>query len=415
MKPIVIALKDLTRSFRSVFALVFMFGIPLMVTGMFYLMFGNMANTETGFDLPRTRVVIANLDEGNAQAGELGKMVVETLQGKDFSSLMDVSTVSDAGEARKMVDSQQAGVAIIIPADFSNSFTDSNAVAEIEVYKDPTLTIGPGIVQSVLNAFTDNFAGVKITVAQALKQAEAGQIEYAQINQILGQYMANIETNADPRQLLDLRAPAAAAPAKSLLLTIVSPIMAGMMIFYAYFTGVNTANSILLESEEGTLQRLFTTPTAKTEILGGKIIAVGLTVLVQVVTLIIASRLIFNIDWGALPSVILAATAIIISASAFGVFVCSLLKSTKQGGIVFGGVLTVTGMVGMMDIFTGNPNSTQFGIVPLFTPQGWASRSMLLSMQGASFEQILPYTLFLVVFSVAVFFIGVWRFQKRFA
>ena len=36
MKSIHIALKDLTSSFRSAFALIFMFGVPLLVTGMFY-------------------------------------------------------------------------------------------------------------------------------------------------------------------------------------------------------------------------------------------------------------------------------------------------------------------------------------------------------------------------------------------
>ena len=43
MKAIDIALKDMKRSFRSAFALMFMFVIPLLVTGMFYLMFGNTA------------------------------------------------------------------------------------------------------------------------------------------------------------------------------------------------------------------------------------------------------------------------------------------------------------------------------------------------------------------------------------
>ncbi len=40
-----------------------MFGVPLLVTGMFYLMFGNIAQNG-GFDLPRTKVIIANMDAG---------------------------------------------------------------------------------------------------------------------------------------------------------------------------------------------------------------------------------------------------------------------------------------------------------------------------------------------------------------
>ena len=63
MKAVDIALKDMLRSFRSFFAIVFMFIVPLLVTGMFYFMFGNLANNG-GFNLPRTRVVIANMDEG---------------------------------------------------------------------------------------------------------------------------------------------------------------------------------------------------------------------------------------------------------------------------------------------------------------------------------------------------------------
>lgn len=47
--------------------------------------------------------------------------------------------------------------------------------------------------------------------------------------------------------------------------------MAGQMIFFAFFTGGNSMMSILREDEEGTLARLFTTPTDRTNILMGKI------------------------------------------------------------------------------------------------------------------------------------------------
>jgi len=62
LKAADIALKDLKSALRSTIGLIFMFGIPLLVTGMFYLMFGSMAS-EGEFDLPRTKVVVANLDQ----------------------------------------------------------------------------------------------------------------------------------------------------------------------------------------------------------------------------------------------------------------------------------------------------------------------------------------------------------------
>ncbi len=64
MKSLDIAFKDMTRSFRSAFALIFMFGVPLLMTGMFYLMFGGSGNNNQGFSIPVTKVVIANLDTG---------------------------------------------------------------------------------------------------------------------------------------------------------------------------------------------------------------------------------------------------------------------------------------------------------------------------------------------------------------
>ena len=99
------------------------------------------------------------------------------------------------------------------------------------------------------------------------------------------------------------------------------------------------------------MPRLFTTPTRQSTILTGKLLSVFMTVSVQVVVLLIAARLIFGIQWGDPLKVALVALGIIFSASAFGIFVNSFLKTTKQGGVIFGGVLTVTGMIGMISIF----------------------------------------------------------------
>jgi len=118
MKVFDIALKDLLRSFRSAFALVFMFGVPLLMTGMFYLMFGNIA--EGGeFNLPRTKVIIANLDEGGprfqvstknipggVKARTMGELVVAILQSEEMAELVEISLASSAAAARAAVDGQ---------------------------------------------------------------------------------------------------------------------------------------------------------------------------------------------------------------------------------------------------------------------------------------------------------------------
>lgn len=434
MKALDIAFKDMARSFRSAFAVIFMFVVPLLVTGMFYLMFGNIAaNGE--FDLPRTQVVIANLDEGGPKfqvnpknipggrkAETMGELIVSILESEEMADLIAVSSAPDAQAARTAVDNQQAQVALIIPPDFSEQFADVDGTAEIEFYQDPTLTIGPAIMRSVLDRFMDGMAGVKIAVNVFLDEARPE--DQALAGQVVRQYLElSLAQSDDPEgELIEVRAPAApegeAGPeGKNLLMSIVSPIMGGMMVFYAFFTGTSTAQSILKEEEERTLPRLFTTPTSQVTILSGKLLSVLMTVSVQVVVLILVAQLIFGIRWGAPPAVALMAAGLILSASAFGIFVNSFLKSTKQGGVVFGGVLTVTGMIGMISIFAMNsPAAARLGdTVSLLVPQGWAIRSLMQAMNGQPLATVLVTALVELGWSAAFFMVGVWRFNKRYA
>ncbi|RPJ28190.1 MAG: ABC transporter permease [Chloroflexi bacterium] len=434
MKAFDIALNDLTRSFRSAFAIIFMFAIPLLVTGMFYLMFGNIAESD-GFNLPRTKISIANMDAGGPKfqvnpknipggrkAETMGDLIVSILESDEMADLIEISFVADPQAARAAVDSQQSQVAIIIPTDFSEQFADiEEGKAVIEFYQDPTLTIGPAIMKSIMNRFLQGMSGVKIAVDVFTDEADASQ--YMLTGQVVEQYLdLSLALSDDPEgELLDVRAPSgdqpsAAEESQNAMLGIVGPIMAGMMIFYAFFTGASTAQSILKEEEERTLPRLFTTPTPQATILTGKFLSVFLTVCMQVLVLLIAARLIFKIQWGDFLSVALAAAGIILSASSFGIFVNSFVKNTKQAGVLFGGVLTVTGMLGMISIFgMGSPGAARLGdTVSLLVPQGWAIRGLMQSMNGEPVGTVLVTALAMLVWSAAFFIVGVLRFNRRY-
>lgn len=433
MKILDIALKDLTRSLRSAMGLVFMFVIPLLVTGMFYFMFGNIAR-QGDFDLPATKVVIANLDEGgprlqagsenlpgDIQADTLGELVVEVLRSEDLANLLNVSLAPDAAAAHAAVDNRQAEVAIIIPVDFSHQFADLYGQAAVEFYQDPTLTIGPGIVKSIMNQFMDRMSAIKIAMDVMLEQVET--TDPALIGQVIQEILDSSTAKSKdlPATLLDVRAPQKTADqakeSANPLVAMIGPIMGGMMIFYAFYTGTATAESILREEEERTLPRLFTTPTPQSTILSGKFLAVFLTVLVQVVVLLVVARLIFRIQWGHFIPVALLVVGVVFIASSFGIFINSLLKTAKQGGVVFGGVLTLTGMIGMISLFAVNsPTASLLGnTVSLLVPQGWAVRGLLQAMNGHPVMDVLLTTLVMLAWGVVFFTIGVWRFNRRYA
>jgi ABC-2 type transport system permease protein len=189
-----------------------------------------------------------------------------------------------------------------------------------------------------------------------------------------------------------------------------------MTIFYAFFTGTTTAQSILREDEEGTLPRLFTTPTTQSTILGGKFLSVGLTVVVQMVVLLLLGELIFHIAWGSLVPVSLITIGTIMAAATFGIFVNSFLKDTSQSGLVFGGVLTVTGMLGMLPILSGAASTSGvLATISLAVPQGWSVRGLIQAMNGAPLNTILLTLAVQVMMSIVFFMVGLLRFRKRYA
>ena len=272
----------------------------------------------------------------------------------------------------------------------------------------------------------DGISGVKILIRLALDKPEA--VDPARIGWLVARFLETSPTDSDDlsADLLEVRSPASirlAAPQAETaeesnpVLAIVGPIMGGMMIFYAFYTGASTGESILLEEERRTLQRLFTTPTSQASILAGKFLAVFLTVLIQVGVLLSASGLIFGIQWGRFPSVLAVALGIVTAAASFGVFLNSIRPSTRGGGVIFGGVLTITGMIGIIQIFAmGSPAAARMGeTVALLVPQGWAAGGLLAAMDGQPLPLVLPRVIGMFAWSAIFFAVGVWRFKKRYA
>jgi len=425
MKVLDIALKDLVRSFRNMFFLMFALGMPLLMTGIFYFAFGGLASDD-GFDVPQTSVQVVNLDKPMLEYGgfSAGHMMLEFLQAEELASLMVVTEAADATGARAAVDKQEADVAVIIPADFGAAVFDPQGQAAVEVYQDPTLTLGPSIVRGIVSQFVDGFAGSKIAASVAhdhlIEQGVA--VDAAMLQDIAVQYGAwsawlGESQGTGANALLAVQSPVGEEKDANRVAGMVSLIMAGMMVFYAFFTGAASAMSILQEEQAGTLPRLFTTPTSQSIILGGKFIAVFALIIVQVVVLMVAASLIFKTDWGAPLPLGMAVVGLVVLTSSFGIFVTSLLKDTRQAGVVYGGVMTVLGMVGISSMFTANvPNvSSTVKILPLIVPQGWAMRAWRLVMEGGGVDDILLSVVVMLALSVVFFVIGVLKFKKRFA
>jgi ABC-2 type transport system permease protein len=431
MKIIAIAIKDLWRAFRSFFALAFMFGVPILMTAMFAFLFGGIGGDETEFNLPRTDVVVVNQDEGsplvptfehdgNNSFSTMGEMLVDTLQQDTFEDLMTLTTAEEA-DARLAVDNQQAGLTLIIPADFTNALIGQiNQPVEIEFYQDPDLSLGPQIIQSIVMSIVDDFSSGILTSDTVTSVLEDKGVSMNQVEKmtLLSNLTAGSESHEDTENSnLNIITPTINADGgeqANPLQTILRSIMAGMMIFYAFFTGTSAAQTIIQEEENGTLARLFMTPTSTTTILNGKFLAGFLMIIVQVIVLLGFANLVFGIPWGPVLLLLIASIGLVALATSFGIFVMSLVKSTKQAGIIYGAVLTFTGMLGISSVFvTGTSIEEAFNYIPLLVPQGWALNAFKGSWTNNA-AQTLLHTGGMLILAVLFFFIGNARFKKRF-
>ncbi len=440
MKVLDIALKDMTQSFRSLFAVMFMFVVPILMTGMFALMFGNESDEpEDGFSLPVTKVILVNQDSGSfaesaAQTGfeqgaatpemeSIGQVVTTLLTSEALSDLMTVSLENEVATAKNAVDQQTAGVAVILPENLTAALLNPEGRAQIELYQDPALQVGPAIVKGIITQILDQFTGSKITLKVAFEQLEQhGQtVDEAQIQAVVAQYLAGLQSEqsngAAQAGSIRVRAPKTETPGAAQPVSMVAMMMTGMSIFYIFFTGASTAQTILIEEEKGTLPRLFTTPTPTTTILQGKFLSIGMTIIVQIMVLLGFGNLVFGIDWGAFGPVAILSIAITLAAAGFGIFLISLIQSTRQAGFVIGGGVTILGMAGMLPIFTqGMPNQPAFlKTISHLVPQGWAIEGLQAAMNGALLADMGLTLIVLLGWALIFFSIGAIRFQKRYA
>lgn len=415
MKVIYVAFKDLKRVFRSAFALIMMFGAPLLLAGLLYFAFGGMASGDGSFTLPRTKVVIVNLDKPDASTSTFraGETLIEFLQNKDLADVLEITMASDEASACSAVDDQKADVALIIPPNFTQVATTPAQEAAVILYQDPTLTIGPGIVKDLVNHFMDGFSGAKIAAKVAVSGMPGEQSAPDLAESAMLEYVAYLN-NSDHEAALQILSPSGETGGAESGLTMIGPIMASMLVLFVFFMGANGAQSIIREQEEGTLARLFTTPVPQVTLLSGKFLGIFVTLVIQSMVLLVASALVFHISWGKPLPVALATLSLIIAATGFGVMLMSFIKSSRQTGPILGGVLTLTGMLG--GLFTnGIPNVPEvMDTISLSMPQGWALHAWKLCLAGNSTGTVLFPVLVLTALGVLFFLVGLTLFRRRF-
>ena len=401
-----------------------MLAAPLALSALLGFAFGG---GNGGFSIAATKVAVVNLDRAPAPSATVapaaaqaavGQTVVGILKSKDLRDILTATSKPTVAAARKSVDDGKDAVAVIIPADLSKAIfgTGASPGSTIELYQNPTQTVGAAITQSVVGQSLLAFNGARAAAvaAQSLAVAAGNGAQVGTLTQKAAQTFVHQSESGTGGLTVAQRPPDLAGGKKSKDIGVTGLVLAGMMVFFMFFGASNVARTILDEERAGTLPRLFTTPTSRQLILGGKFTSTFLTVLVQAVILVAAGRLFFSIHWGALSAVLLLILVAAAVAASLGLMVISLVRTPAQAGAIGAGVYLVLALLG--GNFAGTAQSgTTYATVERLTPNGWLLVGWNSTLRGGGAGDILLPLLVPLAFAVVFFAIAVLRFRRRFA
>lgn len=423
MKILDIAIKDLTRSLRSLFLLGMAVAAPLLITLLMYFALGSLVSGDVSLTPIRVGVVDQDrLPVGAPLQTALGHSVRAMFFDESVTAWIDARDFPDEAAARAALNATEIGAAVIIPPGFTAAYLSGGERVPITILQDPTLTIAPTVVRDMVISLLDGVAGggVAYQTVNARLSETGGNLDPLAIPVLIQRYTdwyAGFQRaffHTPNKAALVVRSPAGGQGGSGSFQAVISLLMAGQLIFFSFFTGAYAMTSVLEEAEEGTLARLFTTPTDRTIILAGKFLAVLFTVLLQGGVMLLLGRLLFGVHWGAPASAALALLGQVIAAVGLAVLLVSLIKTSKQSGAIFGGGLTALGMLG--GLFTTNiAMPASFNAIANFIPQGWVLKAWKLSITGQpAGELVLPF-LVLLGMGLVMFILGAALFRRRFA
>ena len=417
MNLFTIALKDLTRSLRSLFAVGMMVAAPLMIVGLIYFAFGGMSSGETA-KIADVRVAVVNLDTPPAGQDALGGQLLSMLQDERMPDWLLASPYDSEAAARSAVQRQEIAAAVIVPADFTAQLMSADGHTELRLIHDPTLSISPTILRLLLTQYADTVSAMRVAVNVLPEPSpETVQPLVSSYSAWLTAFLNNL--NHSPEPYLQVLSPAQQQDSTSAtanpMARVLGLIFASQLVFFSFYTGAYSATSFLTEQEEGTLQRLFTTPIPRAVILGGKFLSVFVLCVLQAAVLLAAVLLGFGVQWGQGLTVAAVVAAQVAAAGGFGILLISFIQNSRQSGPVLGGGLTVMGMLG--GLFTAAvPNPPAFmNLTSRLVPQGWAFTAWKQALNGASLMEALPAVGVLFAMGAVCFAVGAWLFNRRFS
>ncbi len=409
LKTFLVGFKDVRLVFRDRTALIFMLAAPFVITLGMGLVTGGFSSTG-GSGISDIPVVIVNLDQQ-----DLGDTLVDIFQSQDLADLVEPTLGEDPEAARLSVDQDESAAAIIIPAGFTQSiFPQSGSATEevkIEVYANPSRPTSAGIIKAIIDEFISRVEEGRISGETAITRlVMSGRISPQQAAEMGAEMNERLQASEDTATAIQLNT--TTADGEALEFNILAYFAPGMAMMFLMSTVSNGGRSILAEKAQGTLPRMLVSPTNSMQILGGKVFGIFLTGTAQMLILIGATTLIFQLKWGDLFGVLLLVLAAVFGATGWGLLITALARTPAQVGSVGTAVMLIFGIMGGSFIQLSNmPTFVQ--TFSRITPNSWALDGFAtLGLGGTLADLSTPITALLTM-GILLFLVSALLFGRK--
>lgn len=320
MQFMTIARKDLRVLFRDRSAMIFIFGLPLIMTSIFGVIFGRQGKEETRVPL---KIVVANLDRGSH-----GAELIESMQKMGMTPVLE-SNGATAVEQKVKNGDQPFG--ITIPTDFSSGLeaavkglaaNDPNAPqVKLQLRVDPAQTQLAEIAAGTLRAASQRVYA-PILRTEALARVPAGYRQFAEQNMPKGNLKPPVDLNISSSET-PTQPQVKPSPGDTLI--------PGFAVYFVFFMANGVASTLLTERQEGTLRRMLTTPVSRSQVLTGKLLARGLMGMIQTALLFLVGHYWLRLHIDSSPfGILLTALSTIFAATGLGLLIATMGKTMEQ-------------------------------------------------------------------------------------
>lgn len=374
-----IGLKDLRLRLRDRSAILISFIAPLVLATIISFAFGNEDNTFA------TTYAVADLDQS-----AISRAFVQGIESiPAFQGLIKLKPVASEEEARKLtVEGGAIGAAFVIPKGFAEGITTLRTT-EIKVLRNVAVPIRGEIAEAIANGFVAEVNATRVAIQTAVQSgalARPGAPTPNQVVQIASSIRIPVNLIDGPVGANEVRAADYFGPS--------------MSIFFLFFTVQFGALGVLAERRDGTMARLFASPSRRWQVIVGKLLSSFVLGIISVATMIAATSIILGANWG--DPIAVAAITMLMTLAAMGitglVIVVAKTYESAQGfaSIIAAGFALLGG-----NFIQITDAPAVIRTASLLTPNGWALRAFFdLVAEGGGIESILAPLAAIAAFAV---------------